>query len=117
MKVPIDEVAAIDLDAPVLSAYEARIKGGHDDGSCGASTAGNGTATGRLKGIGKRTAWTKAARTGNLQLGVCRENGQGLVMDEGKVPRWRFTFSFDRGRDDGDAGRKRPHGTFGRFTG
>ena len=27
MKVPIDEVAVISLDAPVLSAYEARVKG------------------------------------------------------------------------------------------
>ena len=27
MKVPIDKVATIDLDAPVLSAYEARFKG------------------------------------------------------------------------------------------
>ena len=27
MKVPIDEVAVISLDAPVLSAYEARVRG------------------------------------------------------------------------------------------
>ena len=27
MKVPINEVAVISLDAPVLSAYEARVKG------------------------------------------------------------------------------------------
>lgn len=27
MKVPIDQVAAVDLDAPVLPAYEARIRG------------------------------------------------------------------------------------------
>ena len=27
MKVPIDEVAVIDLDAPVLSAYEAKYRG------------------------------------------------------------------------------------------
>ena len=63
MKVPIDEVAAIDLDAPVLSAYEARIKGVHA-GSCGASTAADGTATGLQKVTGRRIAWTKAARTG-----------------------------------------------------
>jgi len=59
MKVPIDEVAVISLDAPVLSALRAREKERRPRWfGLVAGTCRDGTATGRVKAFERRTAWT-----------------------------------------------------------
>ncbi len=75
MKIPIDEVAVIDLDAPVLSAYEAKYRG-VVRWCVWCKHCREWQITGRLKGTGRHTAGTRAARTGKAGT-ICRMLGSG----------------------------------------
>jgi len=86
MKVPINEVAVVKLDAPVLSAYEATVKGvARWFVRCKHCQKWH--SHGLRKGIARRTAWTQAVRTGRrgYNLASRGDDRRETGMEEARV--------------------------------